>query len=347
MDLALLWLQLVAAAALILVVAHFMARSADIFAEKTGLGRSFVGVVMLATTTSLPELGTGVSSIVLVGEVDLAAGDAFGSNLFNLLIIGLMDIYWRRGPVLACVNSTSGLLGVLGIAVISIAVIGSVIHSLTDMASTWYISPVSGLMFGTFLVSMYLIFKAEHGETSEKSDEEVAIETTNVETANYEEENLTRAVVTYVITAAIVIGAAIWLAFTGDHIAEAMGWEASFVGTQFLALSTSLPEIAASFAALRLGAPELAITNVLGSNLFNMGFVLFLDDVSYTGGVLWHEIHDIHILTAAIAILMTAIVVVGIQYTSRRTDRRSIITIPGAAMILLYIAASVLVFSLV
>ena len=346
MDLTLLWFQLAAAAAVILATAHFMARSADIVAEKTGLGRSFVGVVMLATATSLPELGTGVSSIVLVGEVDLAAGDAFGSNLFNLLIIGLMDIYWRRGPVLAYVTSTSGLVGILGVAVISIAIIGSIIHSLTDAASTWFISPVSALMFGTFLVAMYLVFRAEHGETSAKSDGDAAGETTNVETANYENESLTRAVVIYGVTAAIVIGAAIWLAFTGDHIAEAMGWEASFVGTQFLAFSTSLPEIAASFAALRLGAPELAITNVLGSNLFNMGFVLFLDDVSYTGGVLWHEIHDIHILTAAIAILMTAIVVVGIQNTTRRTAQRSIITFTGAAMILLYIAASVLVFLL-
>ena len=337
MELALPWLQLVAAAAAILVTAHFMARSADVVAEKTGLGRSFVGVVMLATVTSLPELGTGVSSIILVGEVDLAAGDAFGSNLFNLLIIGLMDLYWRRGPMLAYVSSTAGLVGVLGIVVISTAVIAVTVHSLTDVGSTWYISPVSLLMFGTFLVSMCLVFKAEHSETSSGAQ---------VETSNYQDESLARSIVIYLIAAAIVIGAAIWLAFTGDHIAEAMGWQASFVGTQFLALSTSLPEIAASFAALRLGAPELAITNVLGSNLFNMGFVLFLDDVVYTGSVLWSGIDDIHILTAVMAVLMTSIVVVGIQNSNRRTAERSIVTATGASMILLYIASSVMVFYL-
>ena len=59
---------------------------------------------------------------------------------------------------------------------------------------------------------------------------------------------------------------------------------------QFLALSASLPELAASIAALRLGAPELAITNVLGSNLFNMGFALFLDDIAYADGALWYGI---------------------------------------------------------
>ena len=314
-----------------------MARSADVVAEKTRLGRSFVGVVMLATVTSLPELGTGVSSIILVGEVDLAAGDAFGSNLFNLLIIGLMDLYWRRGPMLAYVSSTAGLVGVLGIAVISTAAIAVTVHHLTDVGSTWYISPVSLLMFGAFLVAMCLVFKAEHSETSSGSQGE---------TSNYQDESLARSVVIYLIAASIVIGAAIWLAFTGDHIAKAMGWQASFVGTQFLALSTSLPEIAASFAALRLGAPELAITNVLGSNLFNMGFVLLLDDVVYTGGVLWSEIDEIHILTAVMAVLMTSIVVVGIQNSNRRTAERSTVTATGASMILLYIASSVMVFYL-
>ena len=341
MELALLWGQLTVAAAIILVTAHFMARAADIIAEKTGLGRSFVGVVMLATATSLPELGTGLSSILLVGEVDLAAGDAFGSNLFNLLIIGLLDIYWRRGPVLAYVTATAGLVGILGILVISIAVIAMIVHGLTTASSSWYVSPVSVLMFGTFIVAMYLIYRAEHGESAAASDHQASHGE-----SNYPDESLLRASVTYVVTASIVVGAAIWLAHTGDRVADAMGWEASFMGTQFLALSTSLPELAASFAALRLGAPELAITNVLGSNLFNMGFVLFLDDVAFTDGVLWRGISDIHLMTAAMALIMTAIVVVGLHTSSRPSGRQSVVTWEGASMILLYIAVSVLVFYL-
>ena len=339
MDLAFLWLQLVAAAAVILVTAHFMARSADVIAEKTGLGRSFIGVVMLATATSLPEVGTGISSILLVGEVDLAAGDAFGSNLFNLMIVGLLDIYWRRGPVLSYVTATSSMVGVLGILIVSMAIIGMIVHDLTTATSTWYVSPVSFLMFGAFLVAMYLIFRAEQSEAS--------ISSASVEpaaTLSYTDESISKSLIIYAASAATVVGAAIWLAHTGDGIADAMGWEASFVGTQFLALSTSLPEIAASFAALRLGAPEMAITNVLGSNLFNMGFVLFLDDIAFTEGVLWRGISDIHILSAMIAVVMTSIVVVGIQTAALKMDRRPIITAEGAAMILLYITVSVLFF---
>ena len=337
MTITLLWLQLAVAAGIILVTAHYMAGAADVIAEKTGLGRSFVGVVMLATATSLPELGTGVSSIVLVGNADLAAGDAFGSNLFNLLIIGLLDLYWRRGPVLSSVTTTSALVGVLGILVISVALVGMIIHGLTPSLAEWYISPVSLILFGVFLVSMFLIYRAENIERE-------SVGQTDGE-ENYADRSLARSFAIYLITAAIVVASAVWLANIGEDLAHAMGWEASFVGTQFLALSTSLPEIAASFAALRLGAPELAITNVLGSNLFNMGFVLFLDDVAFVDGSLWNGIAQIHQFTAIAAVVMSAIVAVGVITRSWRRPKWPI-SPEGASMIALYIVVSVLVFSL-
>ena len=81
------------------------------------------------------------------------------------------------------------------------------------------------------------------------------------------------------------------------------------MGTQFLAAATSLPELATSYAAIRINAPELAISNLLGSNIFNMGFVLFLDDVAYTNGAFWAAISPIHVLTGVFAVLMTLILV--------------------------------------
>ena len=141
-----LWAYLAATAAVILVASWFLAKSADVIAEKSGLGRSFIGVVLLATATSLPELGTGVSSIVVVDAPDLAAGDAFGSNVFNLLIIGLLDLYWRNGPILNAVGTTTVVIGVLGIAVIAAAIIATFIHGATSSLSGWPVSPLSFLV---------------------------------------------------------------------------------------------------------------------------------------------------------------------------------------------------------
>ena len=335
MDAALLWLQLAAAAAVILGASWFLAKSADTIAFKTGLGRSFIGVVLLATATSLPELGTGVSSIVWLDEPDLALGDAFGSNLFNLLIIGLLDLYWRDGPILTRVQGTAAVVAALGIAVIAIAAMALLAHGLTTSMSGWHIGPLSVALFAMFLLAMLLIYRS--GQSEGQHEVEDAEEYANA--------TLVGAFARYFISAALVVGAAVWLANSGDGIAEVMGWEASFVGTQFLAFSTSLPELAASFAAVRLGAPDLAIGNILGSNVFNMGFVLFLDDVAYSGGSIWSVASDVHVLTAVFAIFMTALVVVALGWRNRGRPVRYV-TYEGAALIALYVVASVAVFAL-
>ncbi len=331
-----LWIQLLATAGLILFASNFLAKSADVIALRTGLGRSFIGVVLLATATSLPELGTGVSAITIVGAPDLAVGDAFGSNLFNLFIIGLLDLFWRNSdkPILNCVSTTSVFVGILGILVISVAVVAVNFHGQFPNGSFagWFVSPVTIILFALFLMSMYMIYRVtrtdEQGEPASES---------------YESESLLKAGLTYFLSAAAIIGAAIWLAFTGEGIAHAMHWEASFVGTQFLAFSTSLPELAASLAALRINAPELAISNVLGSNLFNMGFILTIDDIALVGEPLWSSISSIHVATAFFAIIMTSVVLIGLTARDRKRPF-GFITYESAALIALYAAASLYVF---
>ena len=369
-PLILLWLQLAAAVALIVVAATFLARSADAIADKTGLGRSFIGVVMLATATSLPELGTGVSAIVLVNESDLAAGDAFGSNLFNLLIIGLLDIYWRKGPLLTFVSYTSALVGALGGLLIGLGAIAMIIHNLAVSVADWRVSPVSPLMLAGFLVAIFLVHRAERSREREiSSGEDEASpaaapsyeneaappappapsrqnEASPAAAPSYENESLPRAFAVYAASAAVVVGAAVWLAYAADGVATEMGWAASFMGTQFLALSTSLPELAASFAALRLGAPDMAITNLLGSNIFNMGVVLFLDDLAFADGAIWAQIDEIHLLTAVVGVIMTAVAVTAILTPNDERRRRAPYSVEAAALVVLYIAASLLVFYL-
>ena len=347
MHVALLWLQLAGAAAVILAASNFLAKSADVIAFKTGLGRAFIGVILLATATSLPELGTGVSAIALFDEADLAAGDAFGSNLFNLLIIGLLDLYWRNGPILNSVSVTAAVVGALGIAVIALAAIGMLIHSSTTAMSSWPVSPASVVTLIVFLIAMYLIYRFEQRPrgAGDRGEEEAQRDTPENGEHQYADARLSRASVTYLLAAAVVVGAAVFLSFIGKQIAEEMGWEASFVGTQFLAFSTSLPELAASFAAIRINAPELAITGVLGSNLFNMGFILFMDDLALAGTPLWDNVSSIHPLTAVIAVLMTAVVIVAVINRGRSRPSRYW---TGEALLLigLYAAASALVFLL-
>ncbi|MDE2986800.1 MAG: sodium:calcium antiporter [Chloroflexota bacterium] len=338
---ALLWLQFVASAVLILLAAHFLASSADTVAERTGLGRSFIGVVMLATATSLPELATGISAIAWLDAPDLAIGDAFGSNLFNLLIIGLADIYWQNGPVLNAVTRTSVMIGALGAGLIGLATLAIFVYSATDLTSDWYLSPFTIVLILGFIAAMFLIYR--HDRQMQEATE--ATDPAPQPQPDRTHHSLSRALLIYTLSAAVVVAAAVWLSNTGEQIAETMHWEESFVGTQFLAISTSLPEIGTSFAALRLNAPDLAITNVLGSNVFNMGIVLFFDDIAFTDGAIWSAVSTVHIISGLIALLMTMIVIVGIM-TRPRQRIRNLWTPEGGLLVGGYAGASALLFFL-
>ena len=330
-----LWAQLALTATVILIAATYLAKNADIIAFKTGLGRSFVGVVLLATATSFPELGTGVSAVTLIGGADgadLAAGSVFGSNVFNLLIIGIIDLIWRKGSVLSSLGSTTRLTGLLSALIIFLGGSAVFFHGYFSFTTNLVVSPISILLIGFFIISLFLIYREQ--KQSEFNDEE-----------DYSKENIYKASFLYAFSAIIVVIAAIWLAQTGDELADAMGWGKSFMGTQFLALSTSLPELAASIAAIRIRAPELAVTNLLGSNLFNMGFVLFIDDLAYSSSPLWIQTSQVHVITALIALLMSSTVLISMRKTIPINLGR-FISIESIILISLYIVSSVLVFQI-
>jgi len=336
MNLITLWLSLAILSGVILFTSHFLAKSADLIAEKTNIGRSFVGVILLATATSLPELGTGISSIMLIGQPDLAAGDAFGSNLFNLLIIGVLDTSWRNTPILGVMTKSSLYAAFAGIILILVACLAIFIHGSFGLSLHWPVSPISLMLVTLFVASMYAIYCRDRIDIQDINPSAVVVE-------YYKEKTLSSGVLMYAVSASIMVLTSLMLARTGDSLAEALNWDVSFVGTQFLALSTSLPELATSISAMRLGSPELAVSNLLGSNMFNMGFVLFVDELAYFEGVFWSSISTVHMITCAFAILMTLLVIIAANradssYSSNR------IRFLGPVLLLVYIAASVSIF---
>src|SRR3990172_7681637 len=86
-----IWIQFLATASVIVFAGVRLARYGDVLGEKSGLGRSWVGVVLLAATTSLPELFTGFGATAMSALPDIAVGDVLGSCMFNLLILSFMD----------------------------------------------------------------------------------------------------------------------------------------------------------------------------------------------------------------------------------------------------------------
>ncbi|MBK8657833.1 MAG: hypothetical protein IPN22_02880 [Bacteroidetes bacterium] len=119
--------------------------------------------------------------------------------------------------------------------------------------------------------------------------------------------------------ACIIIAAALFLPHFAEKIAEQTGLGKSFVGTLFLAASTSLPEIAVSMAAVRMGFIDLSVGNLLGSNIFNV-FILFIDDLFYTKGHLLKDASDAHLVSVFSVILMSAVAIIGLYLPHYRKE---------------------------
>ena len=329
------WLKFLLCLVIILFAGTRLARYGDVIAEKTGLGGVWIGLLLMATATSLPELFTGISSVALVGVPDLAMGDAFGSNLFNLAIIAVLDILHRQGPLLTRVGTSQTLVGGLAILLIAFATFSIFFSINISGLHLGWVSIFTPLLALLYLFSMRKAFHHERSQQGQPVDER--------ETPRYEEISLPRAYTYYGIAAVFVIAGAIWLAFVGEEITEITGWGSTFVGSLFLAAVTSAPEVVVSIAALRLGAANMAVANMLGSNMFNMGIVLVGDDLFYRTGPLFAEVSINHVFSGLIAILMTCVIIVGLTSPSRRK------TFPGVswyaiALIVLYVSGFYILF---
>jgi cation:H+ antiporter len=303
----LVWLKFVICAAIIFFAGKRVAKYGDIIAEKTGLGGLWIGLVLVAICTSLPEIFTGIGSVIFVDAPDLTTGNLFGANSYNLLNIALLDFLHKGSPLLSTLSVGQLLTAGLSLIPLLIAMTGIFLSSRLHSFGIFHISIYSILILVAYLVSVRIIFKFEKNQTNllkELQDEQEAV-------FKYREFSLKKAFLFYGISASIIVIAGIWLAYIGDELAQNLAWQRNFVGSLFLGLVTTLPEITVSVAALYLGAKELAVANMLGSNLFNMS-IIFINDALYKKAHIFKVISENHLFSGFVVILMTAIIIAGL-----------------------------------
>ncbi len=308
-DLALIWLQFAVCAALIGFAGPELSRSGDVIAEKTGLSGSWIGLVMLATVTSLPELITGLSAVTVAGVPNIAVGDLMGSCVFNLAILIVLDLMHRDEPIYRRANMGHILSAGFGIMLIGWAGMSVILAGNGFSFQVAHLGLYTPILIGLYLISIRTVFHYERNQREEFVEEVVA--------EQYADVTLRQAVKRYLIAASVLIAGGVWLPCVASDLAREMGWNQTFVGTLFVAAVTSLPELVVTMAALRLGALDMAIANLLGSNLFNM-LVLAIDDLAYTKGSLLTDVSQVHAVSAFSAVIMTGIVVVGILYRAKK-----------------------------
>ena len=328
-----IWFKFVLCLVIILFAGTKLARYGDAIAEKTGLGRLWVGLVLLAAITSIPELVTGVSAAAVVRLPDLAMGTLLGSCSLNLAILALLDIFHQRTPVLTEASPGHVISAGWGILLMGIAA-GTIFagERVSGLALGWLGIP-SMVIFVAYLVGMWWLFRYERGQQ---------LPVAPASSPKYEEFTTRTVYIRFALAAAAVIAAGIWLSFIGDEIGETTGWSATFVGSLFLAITTSMPELVVTMSALRLGAVDMAVGDILGSNMFNIAIIAPVD-LSYTQGPILSLVSGSHLTTAAVVVVMNLLVIAGLRFRQRRKVFR-VLSWYAPVLIVIYVLGAYALF---
>ncbi len=323
------WVKLIICILVIFFSGQRVAKYGDIISEKTGIGQVWMGVIAIALITSLPEFFTGISAVTLVDAPDLTVGNLIGANAFNLFNLALLDIFHRDGSIMAIASWAHRLTGWFSlILVVLVAVFIFVSSRFSAMTLGWvgWYTPII-LLFYLFAVRQIFYYEKTHLAMKEARPYPIEI-------------SLRRLFIYFGISAAFIIGAGIWLATIGDEITQVTGWGQSFVGSLFLAFTTTLPEITVSFTAMRIGAVDMAVANLIGSNLFNLTIIPVIDLI-YGKGPILAQVSQGHLYTAGAVIIMSLIFIAGLRFRTGRILRLSWFNI---SLIVLFLVSAYLSF---
>jgi cation:H+ antiporter len=327
----LVWVKFAVCAALIGFAGPALIRYGDIISQMTGVSRTWIGLVLLATATSLPELFTGISAVTAADAPNIAVGDALGSCVFNLMMLVILDALSRDEPVYRRIEQ--GHILTAGFGVILIGSAGAlVLLSGNGLGFRFlHISIYTPFIIVLYLVAMRAAFVYERRT---KPNPQII--------KNESAITLGIAVARYSAAAVVIVVAGSWLPFIGQEIADVMGWRTTFVGTLLIAGATSIPELVVTTSALRLGAIDMAIGNLLGSNLFDV-LILAVDDIAYTKGPLLASVSPAHAVTAFAAVIMSGIFIVALLYRPE-TRFRGTIGWVSLSLLVVYLLSSYAIY---
>ena len=297
------WAQFVFCALLVILVGSRLSFYGDVIAEKSGLGRVWIGSVLIGAATSLPEMATGLSAVILIKDPNLAVGGIVGSCLFNLVILAVADLSYRKRPLLSMVTRGQMLSSALSVVMMGIAAFAIVLSKEVFIPGFLGMQIPSWLTLLVYLVGYRMIMVHER-EVFDSQD-------------TYGHVERSRAYLTFALLALFMVGLSIWLAYLGEGIARVTGWNTCFVGALFLAVVTSLPELVVSYTAVRMGALDLAVGNIFGSNAFNIAILAFYD-LAFKGNF-WGGLRILHLLGLTMAMALTGVTFMAMAYPRERS----------------------------
>jgi cation:H+ antiporter len=316
------WLTFLLSAAMVIAAGIRIARDGDTIAEGTGLGGVWVGALLIAAATSLPELATCLSA-VHQDNPGLAVGDLFGASMANMATLAVADLLVRETRVLTRVALNQAAVGVIAICLTTVAALGMLAGRGVALGVGW--APL--VIGGGYIVGMRVLH-ANRPVPPFRTPAQVAEAVPGRRAVRH-------ALVRFGLAGIVILIAAPLLASSAAAIATQLGISRGFAGMVLLALTTTMPEAVVTIVAVRRGTYDLAVGNLLGSNCFNMAVLLPLDLVQGAGSILMVVEREL-VVGALIGVLLMGLALLDVL---DRTERRRWIFDPGPPlMIAVYLA---------
>ena len=321
------WIQFLLSAAVVVYAAIKLAEYGDVIAVRTKLGGLFVGTIFLAGATSLPELIASISSFS-AGVPNLAAGNFFGSNMVNVLLLAIVDLVNYQVPLLRRIALSHALTAALTTILMLVAIISLVAD--IDLVIGW-VGFDSLMIIGLYFAGIWLIQRESRSPGPEAQ----------VPDPGPDFPTLRRGVIGFSITAVILMVVVPFLVSASTEIATITGLGTGFVGTALLSVVTSLPELLAALAAMRMNAFDMAVGNLFGSSVFNM-LGLGIADFFLLDGRFLGAIDENFVIVGLIGLLLTNMALVG---NLARVERKFLfIELDAIAIIVVYLLGMFLLF---
>jgi len=314
-----------------------MAKVADRIADKTGLGEAIVGAVLLGGSTSLSGIVTSVTAAAS-GHPNLAVSNAVGGIAAQTAFLTMADIAYRRVNLEhAAASATNLTQGALLMTLLTIPLLASTIPGVEILQ----IHPASIALIAAYGFGLRLVSIAR----SQPMWGPKQTEATQRDTEDAEDiEQGLRGLVTRFVFLALVTGSAGFVvAQSGVALSQQTGLSESVVGGLFAAVSTSLPELVTSVAAVRQGALMLAVGDIIGGNSFDILFLAFAD-FAYRDGSIYRALDRSQQFLVSLTMLMTGILLLGLLRRQRQGIAR--IGFESASILLIYLGGFALLFFL-
>lgn len=319
---------LFAASAMVIAAAGVvMANTADRLADRTGLGEAITGGVFLGASTSLSGFVTSVST-AFQGHADLALANAVGGITAQTFFLAIADILYRRANLEHAAASMTNLMqGTLLIALLSLPIAAT-------FMPPWQVfgcHPATLVVAIAYVGGVRLVSRAGRDPLwGPKQTSETRLD--RPDEARGGSRTLTILISRFVLLAALVGLAGYLIGQAGLAISIKTGMTQGLVGAFLTAVSTSLPELVTTVAAVRRGALTLAVGGIIGGNTFDV-LLIAASDAAYRGGSIYHQVSALPIFILVMTILMTAVLLLGLL----RRERHGIANIGFESVLLIVI----------